>query len=714
MNAFLSTQLDFILFFYGLAFIVFGGVCFATPSVPGLRTYSALLGSFAVAHGASEWLDLIALLAGDTPAFAVARTALMAASYLLLLEFARRHAIHFGLHIPGPALHLALILLVGFSGIEDGLVTANVVARYAIGFTAAMATAWVFVRHSAGVSGSARRLLRLVAVGFALYAFASGLVVPAAPLWPARDFNQASFANATGMPIQLVRGLLACWVTAALWILWKRMVAAGVDSQRYTASQIQITKWSLVATATTLISGWALTQYLGDRYQHSVEAESSRDIDLLGSLLDRETIVPEAVANAVARTPAVLGLLTSRGVQDANLARSVLDLAIAASGAQYALVADASRSVVASSGARNGYGPDLPGDASPKAGAQFAFDRATRRLSYQASAPINAADGSVAGEALLIRSLDALQVDLTHFNRTCFLIDADGVVLMTNRPEMLLRPLWPLPVGTRGALARQYGELGSRPILAQEMTDGTWTSGPDQREYVRRRFAARSQWSIVLAIPNSGIFANRFLGIIVTLLMSIMTMIYLYGRERAIRDHVETEIRLHLRGLASGLQKKATTDPLTGVLNRFAFDEMLGREIADAKRHKTPISLLIYDIDHFKTVNDRHGHAVGDSILVEISRLVSTHLRLSDRLARWGGEEFVVLAPGCDRVAASQTAERLRALIFQTTFERVGAVTASFGVAQYAHGDTADALFARADAALYRAKDCGRNRVETA
>jgi hypothetical protein len=135
----------------------------------GLRTYSGLLGSFAVAHGASEWLDLIALLAGDTPAFAVARTALMAASYLLLLEFARRHAIHFGLHIPGPALHLALILLVGFSGIENGLVTANVVARYAIGFTADMATACLFARHSAGVSGSAGRLLRLVAVGFGRY-----------------------------------------------------------------------------------------------------------------------------------------------------------------------------------------------------------------------------------------------------------------------------------------------------------------------------------------------------------------------------------------------------------------------------------------------------------------------------------------------------------------------------------------------------------------
>jgi len=77
MAGFLSTQLDFIFFFYGLAFIVFGGVCLATTAIPGLRTFSGLLGSFAVAHGAGEWLDLIALLAGDTPSFAAARTALI-------------------------------------------------------------------------------------------------------------------------------------------------------------------------------------------------------------------------------------------------------------------------------------------------------------------------------------------------------------------------------------------------------------------------------------------------------------------------------------------------------------------------------------------------------------------------------------------------------------------------------------------------------------
>src|SRR5271170_2385325 len=132
MTGFLGTQLDFILFFYGLAFVVLGGVCFAAPPVPGFRTYSALLGSFAVAHGASEWLDLIALLAGDTPLFAVARTALMTVSFLLLLEFARRHASQFGLRISAPPLHLALILLVGLCGIKGGVIAANVVARLTI------------------------------------------------------------------------------------------------------------------------------------------------------------------------------------------------------------------------------------------------------------------------------------------------------------------------------------------------------------------------------------------------------------------------------------------------------------------------------------------------------------------------------------------------------------------------------------------------------
>jgi diguanylate cyclase (GGDEF)-like protein len=124
--------------------------------------------------------------------------------------------------------------------------------------------------------------------------------------------------------------------------------------------------------------------------------------------------------------------------------------------------------------------------------------------------------------------------------------------------------------------------------------------------------------------------------------------------------------------------------------------------------------LVLYDIDHFKLVNDIHGHQIGDDALVRLSQIVSVHVRNTDVLARWGGEEFVILAPGSDGEMARQAAEKLAAVIRRTAFDEVGAITCSFGIAQYAAGDSAATLIARADHALYRAKMNGRNRVELA
>ena len=123
---------------------------------------------------------------------------------------------------------------------------------------------------------------------------------------------------------------------------------------------------------------------------------------------------------------------------------------------------------------------------------------------------------------------------------------------------------------------------------------------------------------------------------------------------------------------------------------------------------------MLYDVDHFKQVNDIYGHQIGDDALVRLSQIVSVQVRNTDLLARWGGEEFVILAPGSDGEMGRQLAEKLAAVIRRTTFDQVGVITCSFGIAQYVPGDSAVTLIARADYALYRAKMNGRNRVELA
>ncbi|WP_296704618.1 sensor domain-containing diguanylate cyclase [Thiocapsa sp. UBA6158] len=159
------------------------------------------------------------------------------------------------------------------------------------------------------------------------------------------------------------------------------------------------------------------------------------------------------------------------------------------------------------------------------------------------------------------------------------------------------------------------------------------------------------------------------------------------------------------------LKRLATTDRLTGAHNRWSFEDVILAEIARLHRYAEPMSLLLFDVDHFKVINDTHGHQAGDTVLVELSQRVRAQLRAVDALARWGGEEFAVLLPQCTLAQAEPVAEKLRRLIASQPFAQVGRVTASFGVAGFLPQDTLDTVLKRADDALYAAKSAGRNRV---
>ena len=164
------------------------------------------------------------------------------------------------------------------------------------------------------------------------------------------------------------------------------------------------------------------------------------------------------------------------------------------------------------------------------------------------------------------------------------------------------------------------------------------------------------------------------------------------------------------RARADMFAEQATTDPLTGIANRRLLEDELERMIAQAHRYELPLSIVLMDLDHFKAVNDEHGHDTGDRVLVETVERVKASVRDADLLARWGGEEFLLLAPHTDHEAACALAERCRAAIGRSPME-VGEVTASFGVATLDAADDARALFRRADLALYTAKQEGRDRV---
>jgi diguanylate cyclase (GGDEF)-like protein/hemerythrin-like metal-binding protein len=166
-----------------------------------------------------------------------------------------------------------------------------------------------------------------------------------------------------------------------------------------------------------------------------------------------------------------------------------------------------------------------------------------------------------------------------------------------------------------------------------------------------------------------------------------------------------------LRQRVLELEKISVSDRLTGVWNRAYFDRIIAVEMARSLRYHQPASLIFFDIDHFKQVNDTLGHAAGDAVLCELVNVVNANIRVSDMLFRWGGEEFVILATSTPYRAANTLAEALRRTIAGHTIAGVGQVTVSLGVAECVPDESAACWFKRADAALYAAKNSGRNRV---
>jgi diguanylate cyclase (GGDEF)-like protein/PAS domain S-box-containing protein len=159
------------------------------------------------------------------------------------------------------------------------------------------------------------------------------------------------------------------------------------------------------------------------------------------------------------------------------------------------------------------------------------------------------------------------------------------------------------------------------------------------------------------------------------------------------------------------LERLATTDKLTGAYNRARFDEIILLEMERARRFKHPLSIIIFDLDNFKYINDTFGHQAGDHALRSIADIALTQMRKINHLVRWGGDEFVVITPETDAGGAEAVSERLRRVIEGHEFDKKWKITATFGVAQYKPDETEDSFLKRADDALFRAKAAGGNRI---
>ena len=183
-----------------------------------------------------------------------------------------------------------------------------------------------------------------------------------------------------------------------------------------------------------------------------------------------------------------------------------------------------------------------------------------------------------------------------------------------------------------------------------------------------------------------------------------IAVLYLVSR---IKEHYISE-----HGVAHNMSKLAMTNSLTQVDNRRLLTQLLKEEVTRAERHDLPLSVLLFDLDRFKAINDNFGHNTGDEVLREVAEQLRQATRTSDPFGRWGGDEFLVLATNTDGKQAVELAERLRECLEKYHFSMVDKVTASFGITTYQKGDSPETMIRRADMGLYKAKSGGRNRVE--
>nr|WP_308506853.1 GGDEF domain-containing protein [Pseudoduganella ginsengisoli] len=233
-------------------------------------------------------------------------------------------------------------------------------------------------------------------------------------------------------------------------------------------------------------------------------------------------------------------------------------------------------------------------------------------------------------------------------------------------------------------------------------------------------------------------FSTRFFGTLITIQALVvlvrfgMALRAMVSHIDLIRDNTVTSIYMGIgnfmalmltvafmtmatRRLQTILEQRSTHDPLTGVLNRRGFALFYEYQRLQMRRAGKPMTLMEIDIDHFKAVNDRFGHMVGDKVLAHVARAVRETLRETDDVARFGGEEFIVLLPDSDERNAMLAAERIRDALRRFADIQLPMVTVSIGIGCHASDEESlDALLARTDAALYRAKQNGRDRVELA
>jgi diguanylate cyclase (GGDEF)-like protein/hemerythrin-like metal-binding protein len=717
VSGFLVSQLDYVYFVYGLALVMLASVAVSMSRDGAVPLPWGWLAASTLLHGLAEWRYLVARTLGESPAQLMGVTLVLLANYVLLFEFARRsdgvlRGVTRGRWLTGVLLAIALVPAV-FLG-NEGL---QVSMRIAVALPASLWSAAVLLAAALRIKkadGTSCGSLAFAAACLAGYGLCAGIPVPAASFLPRGWPTANAFLEATGIPIQAVRAVLVSGAAMGVWAY-----AVSLDN----LGRVAVKRWRHFAVAAVsmvviLSVGWALTERLGQireaELAQDAEAIAAQVLDHLEMEMDTAADTARAVARLVSMAEPVTG---TAGGSD-PWAHEVVDAVVGNDHDRVVYLLDLTGRVIATSnrtrpdsflGKSYAKRPYFLDALNGTPGRFVGVGMTSNQPGFYASEPLRDRAGKIVGVVAVKHVLSPASFGPLGTG-TSFLVSREGKVVVTGAAAFQGRDLWANP-SAPGA----EGEAGSAPILDRAPVGIDWVRLGEDRHVAVRKQVAGTDWTTVVLKKETLRGSNRLLGILITLLVSAVVLAAFVILQRQLGTESRlTEKHQKAEGKAREMARKAETDALTGIPNRQAFNQVMARELARARRFLQPLSVVIVDIDHFKRVNDQYGHPVGDQVLKAMATLLATRVRESDFVARWGGEEFAVIASMTDAAGAARLAEKLRALLEVTNLGPAGSLTASFGVAELTAADTAESLLQRADGALYEAKEGGRNRVRCA
>ena len=340
--------------------------------------------------------------------------------------------------------------------------------------------------------------------------------------------------------------------------------------------------------------------------------------------------------------------------------------------------------------------------------------RVTQKWGIPVSLPASNRDGRIAVlfGAIELERMEKLQTPLLDgAGSSIAVLRSDGLVLSRV-------PILPDLIGTSLASTPPWVEHITRAKKGVFITDRDPFTG--QARIVA--FSHMSDYPLIIAATATlnGVLQSwrEQMTLLVTfaLLLSFGFSVLAVKLMRAVRagEQAHADVQKYAAALEETNQQLnilSVTDKLTQVYNRTKLDAVIQQEVNRTKRYQPDLSLIMLDIDHFKRINDEFGHTVGDSVLVLVATVLQDSIRKTDTVGRWGGEEFLIILPQTNQEQALAVAEKIRQAIASAHFAIAGLVTASLGVTSLSEGDNEQQFLTRADAALYRAKEAGRNRV---